>query len=90
LREEYCWLVAAGWFVVREKYCWLVADKASDKGEVVTPTKEWEVRVHDGNTSRRTPLHCQLVLCRDSQPHMKQLDVICDAWTDGQKSRPET
>jgi hypothetical protein len=24
LREEYCWLVACGWFVLREKYCWLV------------------------------------------------------------------
>jgi hypothetical protein len=21
LREEYCWLVAGGWFDVREKYC---------------------------------------------------------------------
>jgi hypothetical protein len=20
-REEYCWLVAGGWFVLREKYC---------------------------------------------------------------------
>jgi hypothetical protein len=25
LREEYCWLVAGGWFVLTEKYCWLVA-----------------------------------------------------------------
>jgi hypothetical protein len=32
LREEYCWLVAGGWFVVREKYCWLVADKPSKQG----------------------------------------------------------
>jgi hypothetical protein len=32
LREEYCWLVAAGcWFVLREKYCWLVADKPSEQ-----------------------------------------------------------
>jgi hypothetical protein len=34
LREEYCWLVAGGWFVLREKYCWLVADKPSEQGEV--------------------------------------------------------
>jgi hypothetical protein len=34
LREEYCWLVAAGcWFVLREKYCWLVADKPSEQAE---------------------------------------------------------
>jgi hypothetical protein len=32
MREEYCWLVAGGWFVVREKYCWLVADKPSEQG----------------------------------------------------------
>jgi hypothetical protein len=25
--KKYCWLFAAGWFVLREKYCWLVADK---------------------------------------------------------------
>jgi hypothetical protein len=31
MREEYCWLVAGGWFVVREKYCWLVADKPSEQ-----------------------------------------------------------
>jgi hypothetical protein len=30
LREEYCWLIAGGWFVLREKYCWLVADKPSE------------------------------------------------------------
>jgi hypothetical protein len=30
--EEYCWLVAGGWFDVREKYCWLVADKPSEQG----------------------------------------------------------
>jgi hypothetical protein len=36
LREEYCWLVAAGcWFVLREKYCWLVADKPSEQGALV-------------------------------------------------------
>jgi hypothetical protein len=35
LREEYCWLVAAGcWFVLREKYCWLVADKPSEQAEI--------------------------------------------------------
>jgi hypothetical protein len=33
LREEYCWLVASGWFVLREKYCWLVADKPSEQAE---------------------------------------------------------
>jgi hypothetical protein len=33
LREEYCWLVAGGWFVLREKYCWLVADKPSEQGD---------------------------------------------------------
>jgi hypothetical protein len=33
LREEYCWLVAGGWFVLREKYRWLVADKPSEQGE---------------------------------------------------------
>jgi hypothetical protein len=32
VREEYCWLVVGGWFVVREKYCWLVADKPSEQG----------------------------------------------------------
>jgi hypothetical protein len=32
VREEYCWLVAGGWFDVREKYCWLVADKPSEQG----------------------------------------------------------
>jgi hypothetical protein len=32
LREEYCWLVAGGWSVVREKYRWLVADKPSEQG----------------------------------------------------------
>jgi hypothetical protein len=32
LREEYCWLVAGGWFVLREKYCWLVADEPSEQG----------------------------------------------------------
>jgi hypothetical protein len=31
LREEYCSLVASGWFVLREKYCWLVADKPSEQ-----------------------------------------------------------
>jgi hypothetical protein len=34
LREEYCWLVAAGcWWLVRSerKYCWLVADKPSEQ-----------------------------------------------------------
>jgi hypothetical protein len=31
MREEYCWLVVGGWFVVREKYCWLVADKPSEQ-----------------------------------------------------------
>jgi hypothetical protein len=31
LREEYCWLVAGGWFVLREKYCWLVPDKPSEQ-----------------------------------------------------------
>jgi hypothetical protein len=30
-REEYCWLVAGGWFVVREKYCWRVADKPANR-----------------------------------------------------------
>jgi hypothetical protein len=30
LREEYCWLVAGGWFGMRAKYCWLVADKPSE------------------------------------------------------------
>jgi hypothetical protein len=36
LREEYCWLVAAGcWFVLREKYCWLVADKPSEQASLV-------------------------------------------------------
>jgi hypothetical protein len=33
MREEYCWLVAGGWFVLREKYCWLVADKPSEQAE---------------------------------------------------------
>jgi hypothetical protein len=33
MREEYCWLVVGGWFVVREKYCWLVADKPSEQGD---------------------------------------------------------
>jgi hypothetical protein len=34
LREEYCWLVAAGgWFILREKYCWLVADKPNEQAE---------------------------------------------------------
>jgi hypothetical protein len=36
LREEYCWLVAAVWFLVREKYCCLVADKPSEQGEAAT------------------------------------------------------
>jgi hypothetical protein len=32
LREEYCWLVAAGgWFVLIEKYCWLLVDKPSEQ-----------------------------------------------------------
>jgi hypothetical protein len=31
MREEYCWLVAGGWFVLREKYYWLVADKPSEQ-----------------------------------------------------------
>jgi hypothetical protein len=31
MREEYGWLVAGGWFVLREKYCWLVADKPSEQ-----------------------------------------------------------
>jgi hypothetical protein len=35
LREEYCWLVADGWFVLREKYCWLVTDKPSEQTESV-------------------------------------------------------
>jgi hypothetical protein len=35
LREDYCWLVAGGWFVVREKYCWLVADKPSEQGGTI-------------------------------------------------------
>jgi hypothetical protein len=33
LREEYCWLVASGWFVLREKYCWLVADKPNEQAD---------------------------------------------------------
>jgi hypothetical protein len=37
MREEYYWLVAGGWFVVREKYCWLVADKPSEQGEACPP-----------------------------------------------------
>jgi hypothetical protein len=36
LGEEYCWLVAGGWFVLREKSCSLVADKPSEQGAVVT------------------------------------------------------
>jgi hypothetical protein len=31
MREEYCWLVAGGWFVLRGKYCWLVADKPNEQ-----------------------------------------------------------
>jgi hypothetical protein len=31
MREEYCWLVASGWFVLREKYCWLVSAKPSEQ-----------------------------------------------------------
>jgi hypothetical protein len=41
LREEYCWLVAGGWFVLREKYRWLVTDKPSEQGDdlmVLYPT----------------------------------------------------
>jgi SRSO17 transposase len=34
LREEYYWLVAAGWCVLREKYCWLVADRPSEQANV--------------------------------------------------------
>jgi hypothetical protein len=30
--RQYCWLVAAGWFVLREKYYWLVVDKPSEQG----------------------------------------------------------
>jgi hypothetical protein len=33
MREEYCWLVDGGWFVLREKYCWLVADKPSEQAD---------------------------------------------------------
>jgi hypothetical protein len=36
MREEYCWLVAGDWFVVREKYCWLVADKPSEQDGIST------------------------------------------------------
>jgi hypothetical protein len=35
VREEYCWLIAGGWFVVREMYCWLVADKPSEQGDYI-------------------------------------------------------
>jgi hypothetical protein len=31
-RKKYCWLVVAGWFVLREKCCWLVADKPNEQG----------------------------------------------------------
>jgi hypothetical protein len=31
VREEYCWLVAGGWFVLIEKYGRLVADKPSEQ-----------------------------------------------------------
>jgi hypothetical protein len=41
LREEYCWLVAGGWFVVREKYCWLVTDKPSEQGDGLNETNDW-------------------------------------------------
>jgi hypothetical protein len=30
VREEYCWLVADDWFVLREKYCGLEANRALD------------------------------------------------------------
>jgi hypothetical protein len=30
LRENYCWLIVDGWFVLREKYDWLVADKPNE------------------------------------------------------------
>jgi hypothetical protein len=36
LREEYCWLVAGGWFVLREKYCLLVADKPSEQAALLS------------------------------------------------------
>jgi hypothetical protein len=41
LREEYCWLVAGGWFVLREKYCWLVADKPSEHGDSRNMVATW-------------------------------------------------
>jgi hypothetical protein len=34
VKEEYCWLVGDGWFVLREKYCWLVADKPSEQAAI--------------------------------------------------------
>jgi hypothetical protein len=52
LREEYCWLVAAGgWFVLREKYCWLVADKPSEQaGTAREIGKRWRKKMDVGPT----------------------------------------
>jgi hypothetical protein len=41
MREEYCWLVAGGWFVLREKYCWLVADKPSEQAVNIPTINEY-------------------------------------------------
>jgi hypothetical protein len=51
LREEYCWLVAGGWFVPREKYCWLVADKPSEQAHHLRAALFRARTVHDVSTS---------------------------------------
>jgi hypothetical protein len=54
MREEYCWLVAGGWFVVREKYCWLVADKPNEQGVGVLR------RSYQGTISACSPAVCSV------------------------------